>query len=52
MGLTISYFVFNHMISSNNMAETEEENIDEPNSSKTITNINDIMDNPGFTLLV
>ena len=49
MGLTISYFVFNHTTSSNNMAETEEENIDEPNSSKTITNINDIMDNPGFS---
>ena len=52
MGLTISYFVFNLKTSSNNMAETEEENIDEPNSSKTITNINDIMDNPGFSHII
>ena len=52
MGLTVSYFVFNHMISSNNMAETEEENIDEPNSSNKITNINNIMDNPGFSQII
>ena len=52
MGLTISYFVFNHTTSSNNMADTEEENIDEPNSSNKITNINNIMDNPGLSQII
>ena len=42
-----SYFRSNHVVTSLN--ETEEEDSNEPNFEKTIRNINDIIDNPGFS---